>query len=69
VISATWRDFQRKRPSVSSETEQATLTAIAKSIVDLAETGVREPERLKRHALRAAEEATPRKRSIVHLPD
>jgi hypothetical protein len=70
VFSATWRDFQRTMsPAVSPGNEQATLTAIAKSIVDLAETGVREPERLKRHALHAAEQAKPRRRTIVHLPD
>jgi hypothetical protein len=69
VFSATWRDFQRNMsPQVSPANEQVMLTAIAKSIVDLAESGVREPERLKRHALHAAEHALPR-RTIVHLPD
>jgi hypothetical protein len=69
VFSATWRDFQRNMSPPAPEVEQATLAAIAKSIVDLAETGVREQERLKRHALHAAEQATPQRRTVSHLPD
>ena len=70
AFSATWRELQLSSSALASrENEQATITAIAKSIVDLAETGVREPERLKRHALHAAERTKPRRRTIVHLPD
>jgi hypothetical protein len=67
---ATWRELQLTRSGLASrENEQATLTAIAKSIVDLAETGVREPERLKRHGLHAAEQTRLGRRTIVQLPD
>lgn len=70
AFSATWRELQlRRSSSASRENEQATRKAIAKSIIDLAAAGVREPERLKRHALHAAEQARPRRRTVVHLPD
>jgi hypothetical protein len=68
AFSAAWHDLQVRKSLPTSPANQATTkTAIAKAIIDLAATGVREPERLKRHALHAAEQASPR--TIVHLPD
>jgi hypothetical protein len=68
AFSATWRELQlRRSSSASRENEQATRKAIAKSIIDLAAAGVREPERLKRHALHAAEREPAD--DVVHLPD
>jgi hypothetical protein len=70
AFMAAWSELQAKKSSCTSpENEQATRIAIAKSTLELAATGVREPERLKRHALHAAEQARPRTRTIVHLPD
>jgi hypothetical protein len=70
AFTAAWNAMQeRKSSSASLENQEITRAAIAKSIMDLAATGVREPERLKRHALHAAEQARPRTRPIVHLPD
>ncbi len=59
TFAAAWQELQLKRSSLAlQEDEQAARAAIAKSIADLAATGVREPERLKRHALHAAERAS-----------
>jgi hypothetical protein len=70
AFTAVWTELQvGKSKSASPENEQATRIAIVKSIAELAATGVREPARLKRHGLRAAERARPRTRTIVHLPD
>jgi hypothetical protein len=70
TFTAAWNELQaRKSPCTLPENEQATRVAITKSTMELAATGVREPERLKRHALHAAEHAEPRTRTIVHLPD
>jgi hypothetical protein len=70
TFAATWNDLQmRKSSSTSPVNEAETQLAIAKAIMDLAATGVREPERLKRHALHAAERARQRTRTIIHLPD
>ncbi len=70
AFTATWCELQwRKSSATSKENQQATRKAIVKSIIDLAATGVREPSRLKRDALRSAEQARPRTRTIVHLPD
>jgi hypothetical protein len=70
TFAAAWHELQLKRSAdVLEENEQATRAAIAKSIAELAATGVREPERLKRHALHAAERTAPGPRTIVHLPD
>jgi hypothetical protein len=70
AFSAAWQELQQgQAPSVSGVDEQATRAAVAKSILDLAATGVREPARLRRHALHAAEQAIPRTRTIVHLPE
>jgi hypothetical protein len=71
-FSATWQELRaRNSPAISKSNEQATRAAIAKSISDLAATGVRDQNRLKRHALYAAGQARPpkRARTIVHLPD
>jgi hypothetical protein len=70
TFTAAWSELQaRKSACTLPENEQAARVAIAKSAMELAATGVREPERLKRHALHAAEQARPRTRTIVHLPD
>ena len=72
AFSATWRELQARNSSaISKSNEQTTRTAIAKSIGDLAATGVRDQDRLKRHGLHAAEQTKPprRARAIVHLPD
>ena len=72
AFSATWHELQaRNSAAISKLHEDATRTAIAKSISDLAATGVRDQDRLKRHGLHAAELTEPRKRprAIVHLPD
>jgi hypothetical protein len=70
AFSAAWHDLQMRNSSSTSAANRATTqTAIAKALADLAATGVREPERLKRHALHAAENARPRTRAIVHLPE
>jgi hypothetical protein len=70
AFSATWLELQARSSSTTSESnEQAIRTAIDKSIRDLAATGVRDQDRLKRHGLHAAELAKPRTRAIVHLPE
>ncbi len=70
AFSAAWEDLQLRKSSATSPANEATTqTAITNAIINLAATGVREPERLKRHALHAAEQARPRTRTIVHLPD
>lgn len=70
AFSATWRELQARGGSTISN-EQTTRKAIAKSIIDLAATGVRDQDRLKRHGLHAAGQAKPPKqaRAIIHLPD
>jgi len=71
-FSATWQELRaRNSAAVSKSNEQATRAAIAKSISDLAATGVRDQNRLKRHGLYAAEQAKPpkRARATIHLPD
>ncbi len=72
AFNATWRELQARNSSaISKSNEQTIRTAIAKSISDLAATGVRDQDRLKRHGLHAAEQAKPprRARTIVHLPE
>jgi hypothetical protein len=70
AFSDTWRELHLSgSASTFEENEQATRSVIAKSILDLAATGVREPARLKRHALHAAERATPRRGTHVRVPD
>jgi hypothetical protein len=70
AFTAAWRELQaRKSPCTLPDNEQATRLAIARATMELAATGVREPERLKRHALHAAVKARPRTRSTVHLPE
>jgi len=70
AFMAAWSELQARKSSCTlPENEQAARAAITKSTMELAATGVREPERLKRHALHAAERARPRTRTIVHLPD
>jgi hypothetical protein len=70
TFTAAWRELQAKEsPCTLPQNAQATRVAITRSAMELAATGVREPERLKRHALHAAEQARPRTRTIVHLPD
>ncbi len=72
AFSATWRELQARNSSaISRSNEQTTRTAIAKSISDLAATGVRDQDRLKRHGLHAAERASlaRRTRIIIHLPE
>jgi hypothetical protein len=60
TFAATWRDVQSRRASSApAASQEVTKAAIAKAIMDLAATGVREPERLLRHGLRAAEKAWP----------
>jgi hypothetical protein len=63
AFSAAWHDLQaRGSPYLSAGQEQLTRDAIVKAVAELAATGVREPGRLKRHALHAAGGATPRGR-------
>lgn len=70
AFSATWLELQARNSSATSKSnEQTTRTAIAKSISDLAATGVRDQERLKRHGLHAAELAKSRTRAIVRSPE
>jgi len=72
AFSAAWRELQARNSSaLLKSNEQTTRTGIAKSISDLAATGVRDQDRLKRHGLHAAELAKPprRTRAIVHLPE
>lgn len=70
AFSAAWDDLQmRKSSSTALANQPATQTAIAKALVDLAATGVREPERLKRHALHAAEQTRLSMRTTTRLPD
>lgn len=66
----TWRELQTRKSSVAhKENAQATRTAMAKLIFDLAATGVSDPVRLKRHALHAVEQSRPRTRTVLHLPN
>jgi hypothetical protein len=70
AFSDTWRELHLSgSPATCGENEQATRSVIAKSILDLAATGVREPGRLKRHALHAAKKAAPRTGTIAQVPD
>ena len=58
---ATWREVQSRNGAAASvDNDEITRAAIAKSIMDLAATGVRDQWRLKRHGLHAAEHAAPR---------
>ena len=69
AFSDTWCELQaRKSLPTSGEIEQTTRREIGKSIIELATAGVRDPERLKKHALETAKQAKPRARAIVHLP-
>jgi hypothetical protein len=69
AFTSAWSELQAKKsPCTLPQNEEAARVAITKSTRELAATGVREPERLKRHALHAAERARPRTRTIVHLP-
>jgi len=70
TFSATWREvWVNGCNSASQEDQKATRVAIAKAMIDLAATGVRETDRLKRHALHAADQASPRVRLAGHRPD
>jgi hypothetical protein len=70
AFSAAWSDLQaRGSPCTLPRNEGATRAAMQSSALELATTGVREPERLKRHALKAAERTRPLGRAILHLPE
>jgi hypothetical protein len=70
AFTAAWSELQASKSAcMLPQNQQATRDAMAKSTMELAATGIREPERLKRHALHAAEQSRPRTRTIVHLPD
>lgn len=70
TFSATWREILVEvSPSASQEDKEGARAAIAKSMIDLAATGVREPERLKRHGLHAAKQSVLRKRTAADLSD
>lgn len=66
TFTAAWHELQAR---TLPENEEAARAAIAKSAIELTAAGVRQPEQLKRHALDAAEQARPRKRTIVQSPD
>lgn len=69
AFAAAWHDLQMSHgPSSLSANDDTTRSAIERAVIDLAATGVREPERLKRHALHAARKSSPRKRPTIHLP-
>jgi hypothetical protein len=69
AFTSAWNELQAtKNPCTLPHNEEAARVAIAQSTRELAATGVREPECLKRHALHAAERASPQTRTIVHLP-
>jgi len=60
AFSATWLEVQsRAGAAASSDSEKISRAAIAKSILDLAATGVRDQSRLERHGLHAADQAQP----------
>lgn len=70
AFTAAWSELQARKSSCTlPQNEQAVREAMVKSAVELAATGVREPERLKRHAMHAAERAKSPTRPVVHLPD
>lgn len=70
TFAAAWHDLQMRKSSSGSPADQKTAqTAITEAIKELAATGVREPARLKRHALHAAAQASPRKPKTVQLTD
>ncbi len=70
AFSAAWRDLQaRKSLCTLPQNAKVTRAVMKSSAMKLAATGVREPERLKRHALHAAEGASPRSRGTLHLPE
>jgi len=70
AFTSAWNELQaKKNPCTLPHNEEATRIAIAQSTMELAATGVREPERLKRHALHAAERAGPHAPTTVLLPD
>lgn len=70
AFTDTWCELQtRKSSAADNENAQATRTALAKSIFDLAATGISDPARLKRHALQVAEQSRPRTRTVLHLPN
>jgi len=59
--SATWHELQlRDGAAAASEAGRSTRAAIAKSILELGATGVRDQRRLKRHGLHAADQAAQR---------
>jgi hypothetical protein len=70
AFTSAWSELQAKRsPCTLPQNEEATRVAIARSTRELAATGVREPERLKRHALHAAERADSRTRKTEPLSE
>jgi hypothetical protein len=70
AFSAAWSDLQAKKsPCTLPQNEKATRAAMESSARALAATGVHEAERLKRHALHAAERTGPRQRTVLHLPE
>lgn len=61
AFSATWHELQlRDGAAAPSEADRSTRAAIAKSILELGATGVRDQRRLKRHGLHAADQAAQR---------
>ena len=61
AFSATWHELQlRDGATAPSEADRSARAAIAKSILDLGATGVRDQRRLKRHGLHAADQAAQR---------
>jgi hypothetical protein len=69
VTDVVWHELLLKKVVLPSE-EAATRAKIAKSVLQLAGTGVTDPGRLKLYALRLVEgEKRPRARAKLHLPD
>ena len=61
AFSATWHELQlRDGATAPSEADRSARAAIAKSILELGATGVRDQRRLKRHGLHAADQAAQR---------
>lgn len=70
TFSATWRELLVDvSPSTCQTEKEGARAAVAKSMIDLAATGVREPERLKRHGLHAGKQAVVRTRAATETSD
>ena len=66
AFTDVWSHFRSKQSSnISMASEQATMR---ERVRELAATGVRDLERLKRHALFQLEAGEIRKRKLLHLP-